>query len=120
VKQPGEGREDRRDQEASSGRALVVHPDSGRGAAKGRSAAGRLEEALGLTRAINLEVVDGRIVKVVKARPSTLLGKGAVEALGEVARAEEVTVAVIDAQLTPIQHSPRSSNATWNGLGTAR
>jgi GTP-binding protein HflX len=112
VKQPGEGREDRRDQEASSGRALVVHPDSGRGAAKGRSAAGRLEEALGLTRAINLEVVDGRIVKVVKARPSTLLGKGAVEALGEVARAEEVTVAVIDAQLTPIQQ--RNLERAWD------
>ncbi len=63
----------------------------------------RLEEAVGLTQAIGLEVAGRRVVRLTKVRPATLLGKGSVEDLAHLVEQERIGVAVVDAALTPIQ-----------------
>ena len=87
---------------------MVVHPDLGRAA---RSPSARLAEAVGLTQAIDLEVVHSEVVPVAKPRPSSLLGKGALETLAARVEALEVTVAVIDAAVSPVQQ--RNLERAW-------
>ena len=87
-----------------SNRALVLHPrlkDADDGVIRDPEA--RLEEAMGLTHAIELECVHGEIVTLNNPRPGTLLGPGQVERYGELAKALEVDVVVIDRALTPVQ-----------------
>ena len=90
------------DSAAFSGRALVVHPDLSRGASR-RSPEASLEEAVGLAAAIGLEVVYARIVRLQQARPATLLGAGVVDELKALVEEQDVSVAVVDAALTPVQ-----------------
>ncbi|MBP2298452.1 GTP-binding protein HflX [Azospirillum picis] len=63
----------------------------------------RLEEAIGLAQAIDLEVVHGECAKVNRPQPSTLLGSGTVEALAERVEESEATLVVIDHALSPVQ-----------------
>jgi GTP-binding protein HflX len=67
---------------------------------------------VGLAASIGLVVVHSTIVPLRAARPSTLLGEGQVENLGGALRAEEITVAIIDAQLSPVQQ--RNLERAWN------
>ncbi len=67
---------------------------------------------MGLAASIGLVVVHSTIVPLRAARPSTLLGEGQVENLGGALRAEEITVAIIDAQLSPVQQ--RNLERAWN------
>ena len=66
----------------STGRALVVHPAlksaPGRqpSGISGRSVEARLEEAIGLARAINLDVIGAEIARVARPRADSLLGGG--------------------------------------------
>ena len=93
--------------ENSHGEAcLVVHPrlrSSGPSAA--RTAAARLEEAIGLARAIDLTVLGAEILGVRCVSPATLLAAGGVEKLKALIDAETagIDVVVVDAALTPIQ-----------------
>ncbi len=71
---------------ATTGRALVIEPVLRRRAASaadaataGRSPPARLDEAVGLARAIDLEVEQSGIVMLNALRPATYLGKGKVE-----------------------------------------
>lgn len=82
-------------------RALVLHPDLLQPGLRAPEA--RLEEAVGLTAAIDLEVVASEVVAVKKPRPATLIGGGAVERLVEEIRLLEIGVVVVDAALTPVQ-----------------
>ena len=92
--------------------ALVVHPDIQAGSApRLRSAEARLDEAMGLTAAIGLDVVLDEVVAVKQARPATLIGGGVVERLGETIAEQEISVAVIDAALTPVQQ--RNLEQAW-------
>jgi GTP-binding protein HflX len=68
-----------------------------------RSAEARVEEAEGLAQAIGIEVVAARPFRVRAIRPATLLGKGQVEELAEIARAGEARLLIVDSALTPIQ-----------------
>jgi GTPase len=106
----------RRGTGASVGRCLVIHPAlravaAGPGDAAVRAPQGRLDEAVGLARAIGLEVVQAQSVRVHAGRPATLLGSGAVASLGTAIAALEVTVAVIDAALSPVQQ--RNLERAW-------
>src|SRR5260221_12606974 len=98
----------------TSGRALVVHPalklpkDK---AELGRSPEARLEEAVGLARAIDLDVARAEIVPLRQMRPATLLGSGSVAALGEIVAAEKIAVAIIDATVSPVQQ--RNLERAW-------
>ena len=61
------------DREAPVQGAVVIHPDrEGRGAS--RDAEARLEEAVGLSEALDLEVRDGLIAPLRKLTPATLFG----------------------------------------------
>ncbi len=96
------------------GRALVVHPalklpkDKGE---LGRSPEARLEEAVGLARAIDLDIARAEIVPLRQMRPATLLGSGSVATLGEIIAAEKVGVAVVDATVSPVQQ--RNLERAW-------
>lgn len=77
-----------------------------------RAADARLAEAVGLTASIGLDVVHTAIVTLRARRPSTLLGDGQVEAQKQALAAQEVTVTVVDAALTPVQQ--RNLERAWD------
>ena len=83
-------------------RALVVVPELPREAAR-RSVEARVEEAEGLAQAIGIRIVAAKPYRVRTVRPATLLGKGQVEEIAELAKAEEARLLIVDAALTPIQ-----------------
>ncbi|MEO3430115.1 GTPase HflX [Pelagibius sp. CAU 1746] len=91
-------------------RALVVHPDLMQPGL--RAPAARLEEAVGLTAAIDLEVAASEVVPVKQVRPNTLIGGGAVERLAGDIRLLEIGVVVVDASLTPVQQ--RNLERAWD------
>jgi GTPase len=68
-----------------------------------RSVEARLEEAVGLAQAIRLDVVDAEIARIARPRPSSLLGRGTIETLGETISKNAVQVVVVDGALTPVQ-----------------
>jgi GTP-binding protein HflX len=68
-----------------------------------RSADARIEEAEGLTAAIGIRVVAARAFRVRTVRPATLLGKGQVEEIAELAKQHQAGLLIVDAALTPIQ-----------------
>jgi len=83
-------------------RAVIVVPELPREAAR-RSADARIEEAQGLAEAIGIDVVGGRSFRVRTVRPATLIGKGQVEEVAELARSEEAKLLIVDSALTPVQ-----------------
>jgi GTP-binding protein HflX len=68
-----------------------------------RSADARRDEAVGLTRAIDLDPVRTEIVTVNDPRPATLLGSGKVEEFAEIVKQGEAELVVVDHPLTPVQ-----------------
>ena len=83
-------------------RALVVVPERvGEGAR--RSTEAKLDEAEGLARAIGVDVVERRAFRLRQMRPATLLGKGQVEEIAELARDRNAGLLIVDAPLTPVQ-----------------
>ncbi|MEJ8476800.1 GTPase HflX [Roseibium sp. H3510] len=68
-----------------------------------RSPEARLEEAVGLSAAINLDIVSSSVVKISNPKPATLFGEGKVEEFAGIVAAEELDLVVIDHPLTPIQ-----------------
>jgi GTP-binding protein HflX len=82
------------------------------GARTDRDAEARLAEAIGLTAAIGLEVVESFIVPLVRTVPATLIGSGKVEEIAAASRGLEPTVIVVNAQLSPVQQ--RNLEKAWN------
>jgi GTP-binding protein HflX len=76
-----------------------------------RSPAARLEEAVGLARAIDLDVVEAGIAPLNEIRPATYLGKGKVEELAGLAKTHEVEIVVMDCALSPVQQ--RNLEKAW-------
>ena len=68
-----------------------------------RSAEARAEEAEGLAEAIGIDVVGARPLRVRTVRPATLMGKGQVEEIAELAKEKNAGLLIVDAALTPIQ-----------------
>ncbi|MEX2455158.1 MAG: GTPase HflX, partial [Rhodospirillaceae bacterium] len=90
---------------------MVLHPYRKADAAT-RSAEACLQEAVGLARAINLDVVCAETVRLERARPATLLGPGSLDIYGPIIAEEDVTVAVLDHPVSPIQQ--RNLERAWN------
>ncbi|HEV2531624.1 GTPase HflX [Phenylobacterium sp.] len=89
----------------------MIHPDrEGRGSS--RDAEARVEEAVGLAQALDLEVREAIIAPLRKLTPATLFGKGKVQEIGEVVRLQEIDVAVVDDALTPVQQ--RNLEKAWD------
>ena len=108
------------DQEQRAGfgaplRALVLVPvTKGRRTRNGvatRSPEARVEEATGLARAIDLEVVDTVTVPLATPRPATLLGSGKVEELQARVADEKIGLVVVDGTLSPVQQ--RNLEKEW-------
>ncbi len=95
-------------------RAIVIHVEhktGGRQEAHGRDAQDRLDEAVGLAKAIDLVIVDQFIVTLGKLKPATLLGSGKVEEIGERVHSGEAELVLVNAQLSPVQQ--RNLETTW-------
>ncbi len=83
-------------------RAVVIGVERG-GNANGRSSEARLDEAAGLAEAIGISVVGRKAFRLRSPRAATLLGKGQVSEIGDIAREHEAGLTIVDAQLTPVQ-----------------
>jgi GTP-binding protein HflX len=99
-----------------TGRAIVIEPHvRGRAPARVdaalRSPEARLDEAVGLARAIDLNVVTAGIVPVGDIRPATFIGKGKVEEIAGLAKGEEAGIVVMDCALSPVQQ--RNLEKAW-------
>ncbi|MCA3554913.1 GTPase HflX [Aestuariivirga sp.] len=95
-------------------RAIVIHVDRrDRGAppGSGRAAVARLEEAVGLALAIDLEIAGQIVAPVAAPKPATLLGSGKVEEIAARVKETETELVVVNAQLSPIQQ--RNLEKAW-------
>lgn len=68
-----------------------------------RSPEARLNEAIGLSAAITLNILHSGIVKVNNPKPATLFGEGKVAELAGIVASEDLDLVVIDHPLTPVQ-----------------
>ncbi|TNE65851.1 MAG: GTPase HflX [Alphaproteobacteria bacterium] len=86
-------------------RVLVVHPYvRGReGGLLKRTPEARLEEAMGLAEAIDIDLVGGEIVPLRSLTPKTYIGEGRLDDLKERVREEHVDLIVFDCELSPGQ-----------------
>ena len=93
-------------------RAVVVDPDidlraagksAGEGAALRLHDESRLEEAIGLALALDLEIAGSLTIRVRKFNPATLFGQGKVDEIKALCEEAEATLCVVNGALTPIQ-----------------
>jgi len=106
---------------AETGRAIVIEPWLKEPPRKGaaRSASGRtrtpqarLEEAVGLARAIDLTVVQAGLVTLNDIRPATYIGKGKVDEIAGMARSLSASIVIMDCPISPVQQ--RNLEKAWN------
>jgi GTP-binding protein HflX len=96
-------------------RAFVIHVEPKNRSRKDealRDAQARLEEAVGLTAAIHLNVVEALVAPLARPTPGTLLGTGKVEEIAILARDQEPDVIIVNAHLSPVQQ--RNLEKAWN------
>jgi GTP-binding protein HflX len=98
---------------SATGRALVVEPVLRRTAASAdRTPEAKLDEAVGLARAIDLDVEQSGIVALSALRPATYLGKGKVDEIAGLVKTHEAGIVVMDCALTPVQQ--RNLEQAWD------
>ena len=100
-------------------RAVVIAPvlkaarkQSDPAAPAARSDEARLEEAVGLARAIDLTVAFSAIVPVSQPKPGTLLGTGKIEEIKAALDEHDAGLVIVDHPLTPVQQ--RNLEKEWN------
>jgi GTPase len=98
---PLEPTEDERLQ-IEAGRAVVAQPVFHREPGQ-RTPEMKLEEAVGLAAAIELDVCDAVALKVSRPNPATLFGGGGVDELAERLKEHGAGLLVVNAPLTPVQ-----------------
>jgi GTP-binding protein HflX len=90
--------------------AVVIHPDrDAHGSSRGAEA--RLEEAVGLALALDLEVRERLIAPIRRLTPATLFGSGKVVEIGHTIELADASVAIVDDALTPVQQ--RNLEKAW-------
>ncbi|WLS08325.1 GTPase HflX [Shinella sumterensis] len=77
-----------------------------------RSDETRLEEAVGLARAIDLTIVHSALVPVAQPKPGTLLGTGKIEEIKAALDEHNAGLVIVDHPLTPVQQ--RNLEKEWN------
>src|SRR6266566_8505791 len=103
----------RRGEAPVTGRALVIEPVLRRASMVGaRPPAAKLDEAIGLARAIDLEVEQSGIVMLNALRPATYLGTGKVEEISGLVKSFDAGIVVMDCALSPVQQ--RNLEKAWN------
>jgi GTP-binding protein HflX len=107
-------------QGTSTGQAIVIgpylrlrrgDPDAAAASHVVRDSEARLEEIVGLARAIDLSVVEAVIAPISQIRPATYLGKGKVEEIVGLIGSHGVDLAIMDCALSPIQQ--RNLEKAW-------
>ena len=108
---------------SETGRALVIEPHlRGTAAAPNRTGGthakvtplapdARLDEAVGLARAIDLSVVASGVVPLGGIRPATFIGKGKVEEIAGLVKSDNAGIVVMDCALSPVQQ--RNLEKAW-------
>jgi GTPase len=71
----------------------------------------RLAEAVGLARAIELNVGAAKLVPLPQPRPATLFGPGKVDELGKLIADQDAGLAIVDHLVTPVQQ--RNLEKAW-------
>lgn len=106
----GSGTETGIDRRPQPYRAMVLEPvvqlrreAAGEDVRSNRSPEARLEEALGLGAAINLDIVHSAVVRISQPKPAILFGEGKVDELAGLVEMEEIDLVVVDHPLTPVQ-----------------
>ena len=108
-------------QGSETGRALVIEPHlrsrspaaaDARAKAALRSPDARLDEAVGLARAIDLNVVSSGVVPLGEIRPATFIGKGKVEEIAGLVKTDDAGIVVMDCALSPVQQ--RNLEKAWD------
>ncbi|MDV6329367.1 GTPase HflX [Asticcacaulis sp. 201] len=89
-------------------RAIVIDPDidthvRGEASPARKYDDSRLEEAVGLALALDLEIVGEMSVRVRKINPATLFGQGKVADIKTACEANDASLCVVNGALTPIQ-----------------
>jgi GTP-binding protein HflX len=106
---------------SETGRAIVIEPSLKHPPARGTSARAdnatrspdaRLEEAVGLARAIDLNVVESGLVTLNQIRPATYIGTGKVDEIAGLTKSLEAGVVVMDCPVSPVQQ--RNLEKAWN------
>jgi len=106
---------------SETGRAIVIEPWLKQAPARGASARAdnatrapdaRLEEAVGLARAIDLNVVESGLVTLNQIRPATYIGTGKVDEIAGLTKSLEAGVVVMDCPVSPVQQ--RNLEKAWN------
>jgi GTP-binding protein HflX len=77
-----------------------------------RGSDAKLEEAVGLARAIDLDVQLVQAVPLRRLTPATLLGKGVVERTRAAVEEQGIGLVIVDDRLTPVQQ--RNLEKAWN------
>jgi GTP-binding protein HflX len=77
-----------------------------------RAPEARLEEAVGLARAIDLDVREAGIVPLNEIKPATYIGKGKVDEIAGLVKTHEAGLVVMDCALSPVQQ--RNLEKAWN------
>jgi GTP-binding protein HflX len=99
-----------------TGRAVVIEPvvkrDAERAGVGARSGEERLDEAVGLAAAIDLNVVHAGLVMLNDIRPATYIGKGKVDEVAGIVKSLGAGIVVMDCPVSPVQQ--RNLEKAWN------
>ena len=104
---------------SETGRAIVIEPwiksptraRDARARVNARTPEARLEEAVGLARAIDLTVVEAGLVTLNEIRPATYIGKGKVDEIAGMVKSLSASVVVMDCPVSPVQQ--RNLEKAW-------
>jgi len=72
----------------------------------------RLEEAIGLARAISLDVIESGIIPIKVIKPATLFGSGKVDEITGIIKSSDIGLAIIDHAISPKQQ--QNLEKAWN------
>ncbi len=92
--------------------AAVLSPYATTARGTQRDSEAKLEEAVGLARAIDLDVRLAQTVPLRRVTPATLVGKGVVERIKMAVEEQGIGLVVVDDKLTPVQQ--RNLEKAWN------
>jgi GTP-binding protein HflX len=98
----------------ASGRAVVIGPylrPRANAEAVPRAQPARLDEAVGLALAIDLDVVHSGLVPLTEVRPATYIGKGKVDEIAGIVQTAAAGLVVMDCALSPVQQ--RNLERAW-------
>ena len=86
-------------------RVFVFHPfiKHEKVSAVVRSPEARLEEAVGLTEAIRIDLVGGELISLREVKPATYIGHGKLSEIKEQVKTQDLDLLVFDCELSPIQ-----------------